>query len=177
MSLLSFDNPPEVVPERTTDTYDLYQKRVKSLNEIRRTIGSTVDLRLPKIVVGGDQSSGKSSLLERVTGVHFPTKSGICTKAAIVVECHRDENKAESVFQVFDPESGAWQEVAGGKPLADKILAIQNQMLVESGKKVCTKEILVRVTGPEQIDIIVIDLPGIIHTGEGKAETRQLINK
>lgn len=34
---------------------------------------------LPQIIVCGDQSSGKSSVLEALTRVHFPTKSSVCT--------------------------------------------------------------------------------------------------
>ena len=49
--------------------------------------------------------------------------------------------------------------------------------LVNSGKKVCEDEIIVRVSGPEQMDISVIDLPGIIHAGDGQEETRTLINR
>jgi hypothetical protein len=39
------------------------------------------------------------------------------------------------------------------------------------------EEIHVKVSGPDQIDIIVVDLPGIINTGDGKEHTRQLIDK
>ena len=41
----------------------------------------------------------------------------------------------------------------------------------------CTDEILVHVSDPLQMDIFVIDLPGIIHTGDGTEETHLLINK
>ena len=34
---------------------------------------------LPQLIVCGDQSSGKSSVLEGLTRVRFPTKSTICT--------------------------------------------------------------------------------------------------
>src|ERR1700733_12416270 len=35
---------------------------------------------LPQIVVVGDQSSGKSSVLEGLTGLPFPRDSGLCTR-------------------------------------------------------------------------------------------------
>lgn len=34
-----------------------------------------------------------------------------------------------------------------------------------------------KVYGPNMIDIIVVDLPGIINVGDGRDETRGLINQ
>ena len=45
------------------------------------------ELALPMICVVGDQTSGKSSLLQCLTQVPFPVKSGICTRAPTVVQC------------------------------------------------------------------------------------------
>jgi hypothetical protein len=43
-------------------------------------IGEFVDL--PQIIVVGDQSSGKSSVLEAISRVRFPAKGGLCTRFA-----------------------------------------------------------------------------------------------
>nr|EAQ70968.1 hypothetical protein MGCH7_ch7g375 [Pyricularia oryzae 70-15] len=41
-------------------------------------IGQVVDL--PEIIVCGDQSAGKSSVLEAISGHPFPTRDGLCTR-------------------------------------------------------------------------------------------------
>src|SRR4051794_7130660 len=45
-----------------------------------RGVGDYVDL--PQLVVCGDQSAGKSSVLEGITGLPFPRQDGVCTKFA-----------------------------------------------------------------------------------------------
>lgn len=39
-------------------------------------------IALPQLVVVGDQSSGKSSVLEGLTNLPFPRDSGLCTRFA-----------------------------------------------------------------------------------------------
>ena len=48
-------------------------------------------------MVVGDQSSGKSSLLEGLTGISFPTHSGLCTRFATRIVLRRSDEKKASV--------------------------------------------------------------------------------
>jgi hypothetical protein len=52
---------------------------------------------LPQIVVVGDQSSGKSSVLEGLTGLPFPRDSGLCTRFATQITFRRAATKTISV--------------------------------------------------------------------------------
>ena len=63
-----------------------YSEILSKIEAIRRELnGETLELNLPQIVVIGDQSSGKSSLLSEISGIPFPAKVGITTKCPIVV--------------------------------------------------------------------------------------------
>lgn len=44
---------------------------------------------LPQLVVVGDQSSGKSSVLEGLTGLPFPRDAGLCTRFATQITFRR----------------------------------------------------------------------------------------
>jgi hypothetical protein len=85
----------------TTDSL----KRLQSSDERRlldvvdklRRIGLNGTIELPQLVVCGDQSSGKSSVLEAITEIPFPRKAGLCTRFATEVSlipadglCHAD---------------------------------------------------------------------------------------
>jgi GTPase SAR1 family protein len=49
-------------------------------------------INLPQLVVVGDQSSGKSSVLEGLTKLKFPRNAGLCTRFATQIIFRRDPN-------------------------------------------------------------------------------------
>lgn len=49
-------------------------------------------INLPQLVVVGDQSSGKSSVLEGLTRLPFPRDSGLCTRFATQLIFRRNKN-------------------------------------------------------------------------------------
>ncbi|KAI9755240.1 MAG: hypothetical protein M4579_004372 [Chaenotheca gracillima] len=66
-------------------------------------VGDLVDL--PQLVVVGDQSSGKSSVLEGLTGLPFPRDSGLCTRFATQITFRRSAEDSISVSIIPDPTS------------------------------------------------------------------------
>ncbi|EIN04160.1 hypothetical protein PUNSTDRAFT_138885 [Punctularia strigosozonata HHB-11173 SS5] len=76
----------------TTETVDIstsaYAQKRKELMELTRdlfSMGAQTLIDLPRIVVIGGQSAGKSSLVEAVSGINVPRDSGTCTRCP--VEC------------------------------------------------------------------------------------------
>lgn len=55
------------------------------IDELRSQGLGHYGISLPQLVVCGDQSSGKSSLLEGLTRLRFPTREGLCTTFATEV--------------------------------------------------------------------------------------------
>ncbi|CAG8677411.1 4563_t:CDS:2, partial [Racocetra persica] len=55
---------------------------IRILNELRR-IGAQFAVNLPTIVFCGNQSAGKSSLLEAISGVKLPRSDGTCTRCVM----------------------------------------------------------------------------------------------
>lgn len=64
------------------------------LDKIDRLFACNVgdSVALPQIVVVGDQSSGKSCVLEGLTGLPFPQDSGLCTRFAIQITVRRSRD-------------------------------------------------------------------------------------
>lgn len=68
---------------------DGQRKVMDVVDKLRRTgLGGIVGL--PQLVVCGDQSSGKSSVLEAITEIPFPRKDNLCTRFATEIVLRRD---------------------------------------------------------------------------------------
>ena len=50
-------------------------------------------LRLPQIIVVGDQSSGKSSILEAISGIKLPKGVNTVTRCPIVMQMRKSEDQ------------------------------------------------------------------------------------
>jgi GTPase SAR1 family protein len=66
------------------------QRQLMDLVDQLRRSGLNSVLQLPQIVVCGDQSSGKSSVLEAITEIPFPRKENLCTRFATEIIMRRD---------------------------------------------------------------------------------------
>lgn len=67
-------------------------RSVIDLSDSLRKIGVHKKLPIPQIAVMGDQSSGKSSVLEAISGVPFPRGSGLVTRCPTMVIMSKGAN-------------------------------------------------------------------------------------
>lgn len=119
-----------------------------------------IEALLPAIVVVGEQSSGKSSLLESISGIGLPRGSGMCTKVPLELQLRKSEAK-ESIFMEYTNSHGvrvyrkniAFREIS-------KEIEYATDSIVGSKKMIKDSPISVRICGPTMQDLTLIDLPG-----------------
>lgn len=94
-----------VVPDlnRFADALGLQtSKTSERLNQIDRVRANGVGdhVALPQLVVCGDQSAGKSSVLEGISGIPFPRQDGLCTRFAteIILRHEPGEQRATAMI-------------------------------------------------------------------------------
>jgi len=85
---------------------EVYVDNLKKLQRIRDYAGGKINL--PQICVVGDQSSGKSSMLQGLTGINLPIGSGVCTRNPILTHCKRDGQLAHDIYEIQE-EPGSEQ--------------------------------------------------------------------
>ena len=80
-----------------------------------RSQGISHYVSLPQIIVCGDQSSGKSSVLEALSGVSFPIKSNLCTRFPTEIVLRKTSHVGVSVSIVPHQSRNEPERAALGK--------------------------------------------------------------
>lgn len=150
--------------------------------DLLRSQGLNRYIQLPQLIVCGDQSSGKSSVLEAVSGVRFPTNENLCTRYATELVLRRD-SVASATVAIIPSTQRSDQEKE--KLLAFKapsiridtipsvIDAAKEAMGLGSGTRAFSDDVLrAEISGPEQSHLTLVDLPGLIHA-EGKQQSAE----
>ena len=141
--------------------------------DLLRSQGVSHYVLLPQIIVCGDQSSGKSSVLEAVSGVRFPTKDNLCTRFATELILRRGPEVKVTVG-ITPGEDRSEDDKTALSGFKFKDASIEDfPSLVESAKEAMglkanvrafSSDVLrVEVTGPSQPHLTLVDLPGLIH--------------
>uniref|UniRef100_M3YBK1 Interferon-induced GTP-binding protein Mx1 n=1 Tax=Mustela putorius furo TaxID=9669 RepID=M3YBK1_MUSPF len=150
---------PDMEPENSLCNH--YEEKVRpciDLIDSLRALGVEQDLALPAIAVIGDQSSGKSSVLEALSGVALPRGSGIVTRCPLVLKLkkvtNQDEWRGKVSYQDFEKEISDPSEVEA------EINKAQNAIAGE-GQGISHELINLEVSSSHVPDLTLIDLPGI----------------
>ncbi|ESZ92343.1 interferon-induced GTP-binding protein Mx2 [Sclerotinia borealis F-4128] len=150
--------------------------KIDKLRELN--IGKVIPL--PQLVVAGDQSSGKSSLLESLTGFSFPRGTGLCTRYVTQITCCRgpetsilvsiiprpnaDETLKAQLLQ-FQPCIKEMNNDDLAKIFEEANLAMGIRISKNDGdisRGAFSQDILkIEINGPKQDHLTVIDVPGI----------------
>ncbi|KAJ8126636.1 hypothetical protein O1611_g7002 [Lasiodiplodia mahajangana] len=152
------------------------QSVLSKVDKLRELIGST-------LVVVGDQSSGKSSVLENLTGFAFPRAQELCTRYATQITCRREPVKSISVSIIPNANAGPAEqtrlkrfhrtcEKLTSETLAQLFRDANEAMGIGGSAKATSLDgspltafsehiLKIEKTGPEEEHFTVIDVPGI----------------
>jgi GTPase SAR1 family protein len=130
---------------------------------------------LPEIIVCGDQSAGKSSVLEAISGFSFPTKDNLCTRFATELVLRRDTASRVKISINPDPDASIEEkerlsrfhhDVDLDKPNLGNVVEKAKQIMGLSDSKVfSTNTLRVELCGPTQPHLTMVDLPGLFRAG------------
>ncbi|KAF2094363.1 hypothetical protein NA57DRAFT_46206 [Rhizodiscina lignyota] len=132
-------------------------------------------IELPQLIVCGDQSSGKSSVLEAISRVRFPSEAGVCTRFATEVVLRRAPTSGISVSikpgdsrtQSEHPQLSEFRHsCSDASELPLIINKAKDAMGISAdntnGRSFTDDILCVDISGPDKPHLTLVDLPGLI---------------
>ena len=162
------------------DLQTVEQRRVLDTVAQVRKCGLESVVSLPQLVVCGDQSAGKSSVLEALTEIPFPRNDNLCTRFATEIILRRANTDSLKVKLIPDPNR-PFDEQAKIKDFEESIInfdqlpiLMDNAMAVmdigdgsKSGStpRAFARDVLsIEIEGPSRPQLTLVDIPGLIQT-------------
>ena len=149
-------------------------------DKIREILKDT-KIDIPKIVAVGDQSSGKSSVLDSISGISLPKGEGRVTRCPIEIQLRKEDKNGKKGYARIQIEGDESFKQCTFEELKQKIKIYQKRILeyCEKEKKIIVDKVIkIQVFNEKAPDLTLIDLPGLTYI-DGKAETeiKKLYNK
>ncbi|KAL9684572.1 hypothetical protein QQ045_022013 [Rhodiola kirilowii] len=152
LALISKENDAPIV----SSFNDKIRPLLDAIDKLRHLMIMKEGIQLPTIVVVGDQSSGKSSVLESLAGISLPRGQGICTRVPLIM---RLQNQTSGETQLFLEFNGKQFETDEGS-IAEAIRNATDEIAGNSkGISNCPLTLVVKKNNVP--DLTMVDLPGI----------------
>ena len=174
--------------------YALSRQKLNEIINMLRDCGTEGIIKLPKIAVIGNQSAGKSSLIEAISQIKLPRASGTCTRCPMEVILRRSSEKWRAKVSLrFDHNDPRAKKKSEPNPFAETdnpkeiTLFLRRAQLAilnpgksveefkyldnaqcdkcETAQKFSQSTVVLEITGAD-VDVTFIDLPGIISNTE-----------
>eukprot|EP00750_Incisomonas_marina_P008315 INCI1543.4.p1 GENE.INCI1543.4~~INCI1543.4.p1 ORF type:complete len:1172 (-),score=123.94 INCI1543.4:157-3672(-) len=136
----------------------------------------------PRVVVLGDQSHGKSTLLERLCLMPlFPRKRGLCTSAPVKVSIRRSPTAMPAHLQLWDNKHDRPMGKPRIVPLNDGHVDVREAMTAAMRGETCDvtvdRELRLTIYSPTLPLMNLVDLPGLVQLPDALREaTHTLID-
>ncbi|EXB36789.1 Dynamin-related protein 4C [Morus notabilis] len=167
LSTLKLDSDLEIAGDETHHLAVVAAPIVSSYNDRIRPVLDAVDklrnlavmdegIELPTIVVVGDQSSGKSSVLESLARINLPRGQGICTRVPLVM---RLQNHSSPEPEIFLEYSG--KVVPTTEDNISEAINMATGEIAGNGKGISKTRLTLTVKKQGVPDLTMVDLPGI----------------
>ena len=159
------------------------QKELLDTVDNLRNHGIDDFLDSPQIVVIGDQSSGKSSVLQAIAHVPFPIKDGLCTRFAteLVLRCDQRVKKEATIQPApssHNREVQSFKETGFDMAELPTIIAKAEQKMLADGASFSEDVLRIELHSPDLPNLTLVDLPGFYRSeDETSATGRQVVDR
>ncbi|MCL7041491.1 hypothetical protein MKW94_002030 [Papaver nudicaule] len=150
----------EETAPNTTPLISNFNDRIRPLldavDKLRHLKVMDEGIQLPTIVVVGDQSSGKSSVLESLAGISLPRGQGICTRVPLIMRLQNHPEPEPKLQLEFNGKTVDTDEAN----ISEAISSATDE-IAGDGKCISNTPLTLVVNKKGVPDLTMVDLPGI----------------
>ncbi|KAL2066683.1 hypothetical protein VTL71DRAFT_2755 [Oculimacula yallundae] len=173
-------NPPITLLEEDPFSSESSKVLFDGMDELRRC-GASVDLDLPQLVIVGQQSAGKSSLLRSLTDIPFPVGDTLCTRFVTRIISRRSAPGSTDEVKI-SIEPGDSELSADREPFNPHVPSITAEVFrkvfeqagehmglaskdgpLKKRKNFSSDVLRIELHGPNRSHFGILDVPGIFH--------------
>nr|XP_048323305.1 putative dynamin-related protein 4A [Ziziphus jujuba var. spinosa] len=150
-------DPNEPLSAPIVSSYnDRIRPLLDAIDRLRELMVMEEGIQLPTIVVVGDQSSGKSSVLESLAGISLPRGQGICTRVPLIMRLQHHSDPQPVLSLEFSD-----QVVPTDEDHISEAINEATERIAGNGKGISNNPITLVVKKKGVPDLTMVDLPGI----------------
>ncbi|KAL3605291.1 hypothetical protein FPOAC2_00234 [Fusarium poae] len=147
----------------------LFTKEAISLHSVSDGLSACntgISVHVPQIIVVGEQSAGKSSVLEAISHIRFPVDEDICTRFATeLILNHADETRIDASVRFADETKPAkvFERTKFHEDDLPEIIkeAKEHMGISEDGKDFSQDVLRLEIKGPNIYPLTLVDLPAL----------------
>lgn len=162
-------------------------RRLNQIDQIRAN-GVGDHIALPQLVVCGDQSAGKSSVLEGISGIPFPRQDGLCTRFATEIILRHDptekrvtatitphparDEEEKARLSAFNHHIQQFSELPGIIEEATKLMGVRASDAEANAPAFAADVLRLELVGNTGLHLTIVDLPGLIEVSENTEDVK-----
>ncbi|KAF8388416.1 hypothetical protein HHK36_027085 [Tetracentron sinense] len=135
---------------------DRIRPLLDAIDKLRHLNVMKEGIELPTIVVVGDQSSGKSSVLESLSGINLPRGQGICTRVPLIMRLQDHPTPDPELYLEYQGKV-----VHTNETLVAKDISTCTDDIAGNKKEISDTPLTLVVKKRGVPDLTMVDLPGI----------------
>lgn len=147
--------------------------KLDAIEQVRSDL-TLENIEVPGVVVIGDQSAGKSSVLESMSGINFPRGENTCTRRPCILRMECNQNVPEPYAQVSNEANLQGCGKISLEDIGDEIKRLTREMA--GPDRIIADPIHVKVVKKSGPTLTLIDLPGITWQVAGSNNTQNDIH-
>ncbi|PON54667.1 Dynamin superfamily [Parasponia andersonii] len=150
-------DPKEPINAPIVSSYnDRIRPLLDAVDRLRNLLVMDEGIELPTIVVVGDQSSGKSSVLESLAGISLSRGQGICTRVPLIMRLQHHSNPVPELFLEFNGKV-----VNTDEENISEAINLATDEIAGNGKGISNAPLTLVVKKKRVPDLTMVNLPGI----------------